>query len=159
VKILSLLLILVSAALVAAGPEQPLPFSHKFHIGTQHMDCLDCHNYPQKFGASMGFPQPSLCMGCHGFIAREKPAIQKLAQYAASKQPIPWVRVFKLPDFVFFDHRYHLLNEAQCADCHGAIEQQDVTTDELHATKMTFCQPCHVKSKAATGCNTCHNTQ
>ncbi len=69
------------------------------------------------------------------------------------------MRVYRLDEFVFFDHRFHLMNEAKCEDCHGAVAEQDVVADTLGATKMVFCQSCHVKTRAAGGCNTCHNTR
>jgi hypothetical protein len=98
-------------------------------------------------------------MSCHSVIAREKPAIQKLTALAKTGKPIPWVRVYTLPDFVFFDHRMHLVNDVQCETCHGKLAEQDVVTSEWPSNKMTFCQPCHVQSKAASGCNTCHNAR
>jgi hypothetical protein len=151
-------ILLAFAGVLAAAPvEQPLPFSHKTHIDTAKMACADCHTPPAKFGASMGFPPASKCMVCHVLIAKDKPAVQKLAQLAASKDPIPWVRVYRLDDFVFFDHRYHLMNQAKCEDCHGAVAGQDVVVDQLNATKMAFCQTCHVKTHASGGCGTCHN--
>ena len=76
-----------------------------------------------------------------------------------SRAPIPWVRVFRLKDFVFFDHRYHLMNGAQCEECHGPIGTEDVVSDRLKTTSMSFCQPCHVKTRALTGCTTCHDPQ
>jgi len=139
--------------------EQPLPFSHKTHISAAKLVCADCHPNPAKFGAQMGFPASSKCMACHVVIAKEKPAIVKLASLAKLADPIPWVRVYKLPDFVFFDHRYHLMNGASCADCHGAVAEQDMVVDELKSTKMIFCQSCHFKMKASSGCGTCHNHQ
>ena len=121
------------------------------------MACQDCHPNPEKFGADMGFPAVSKCMACHVLVAKDKPAIRKLAEYAAAKQPVPWVRVYRLKDFVFFDHRFHLQNEAVCADCHGAVASQDVVADELHSMTMAFCQACHTKTQASRGCGTCHN--
>ena len=44
----------------------------------------------------MGFPPASKCMACHVLIAKDKPAIQKLARFAASKEPVPWERVYRL---------------------------------------------------------------
>ena len=76
---------------------------------------------------------------------------------AEKKQTIPWVRVFALKDFVFFDHPYHLQNGAQCEQCHGAIGTEDVVSDQLGTTTMAFCQACHVKAGAKTGCSTCHD--
>ena len=155
----SWLVLALLGSLHAAAPEQPLPFSHKVHTATAKLICSDCHPTPEKFGGTMGFPPASKCMACHVLIAKDKPAIQKLAQFAASKQSIPWVRVFRLEEFVFFDHRYHLMNGARCEDCHGAIAEEDAVSDELGATKMVFCQSCHVKTRAAAGCTTCHNTR
>jgi len=137
--------------------EQPLPFSHKTHMDIAKLVCADCHPNPAKFGAQMGFPAASKCMPYPVAIANEKPAIAKLAALAKSADPIPWERIYKLPDFVFFDHRYHLINEAACADCHGAIATQDAVVDEANATKMIFCQACHFKRKANGGCTACHN--
>ena len=98
-------------------------------------------------------------MACHISIARDKPAIRKLAELAAAKQAIPWVRVYRLADFVFFDHRYHLMNQAKCQDCHGTVAEQDAVADELGATKMVFCQGWHAKMHASGGCTTWHNTR
>ena len=151
------MLFLCVGAVFAA--EQPLPFSHKTHTAVGKLVCADCHPAPAKFGAEMGFPASSKCMACHVAIAKDKPAIVKLAALAKSGEPVPWERIYKLPDFVFFDHRYHLMNGAKCENCHGAVGEQDVVTDELKSTKMVFCQGCHFKMNAARGCNTCHNNQ
>ena len=145
--------------LLAAAPEQPLPFSHKTHTVVGKLMCQDCHTPPAKFGAEIGLPAASKCMACHILIAKDRPSIRKLAELAAGKEPIPWVRVYKLKEFVFFDHRFHLQNEAKCEDCHGTVAEQDVTSDELGATTMKFCQGCHTRTKASGGCGTCHNTR
>src|ERR1041384_1485678 len=143
--------------LAQSAPEQPLPFSHKMHIAAARLTCADCHPGPTKFGDPVGFPAASKCMACHVAIAKDKPSIKKLALLAKSAEPIPWVRIYSLPAFVFFDHRYHLMNEAKCEDCHGAIAEKDITVNELGSTKMAFCQGCHFKMRAAAGCATCHN--
>jgi hypothetical protein len=156
--ILRLLLFVVMPG-IAVAAEQPIPFSHKTHAGAAKLACQDCHPNPAKFGAEMGFPAASRCMACHVLIAKDAPAIRKLAEYAASKQPVPWVRVCELAKFVFFDHRFHLMNGAKCEDCHGPVSERDVTADELSATKMSFCQGCHTRMKAAGGCTVCHNAR
>ncbi len=153
------LLLTLAVAIHAASPEQPLPFSHKIHTVTAKLVCKDCHPTPEKFGGSMGFPSVSKCMACHILIAKDKPDIRKLAEFATAKQTIPRVRVYKLAEFVFFDLRYLLINQANCEDCHGAVAEQDAVSDVLGATKMVFCQSCHVKTHASGGCTTCHNTR
>jgi hypothetical protein len=153
-----LLLFLVTIG-IAIAAEQPLPFSHKTHTVAAKLACQDCHASPAKFGAEMGFPAASRCMACHVLIAKDRPAIRKLAEYDAAKQAVPWVRVIKLDNFVFFDHRFHLMNGVKCEDCHGPVGERDVTADELNATKMSFCQGCHTRMKAAGGCTVCHNAR
>ena len=151
----------MATAFVTMGPaaavEQPLPFSHKTHVDVAKLKCEECHPSPAKFGAEMGFPAPARCMYCHIEVAKSKLSIQKLAAIAKAKEPIPWVRIFTLPDFVYFDHRFHLQNGAACVDCHGPVAERDQVVDDLHATKMAFCQTCHVKMQAARGCNSCHD--
>jgi hypothetical protein len=153
--VIGLLLLLCAALTLSAA--QPLPFSHQTHASAAKLACQDCHPTPAKFGAAMGFPATAKCMACHILIAKDKPAIRKLAEFAASKQPVPWERVYQLAGFVFFDHRFHLMNEAKCEDCHGPVGERDVTSDELNSTKMAFCQDCHRRTRASGGCNTCHN--
>lgn len=109
------------------------PFPHKPHVTAAKLKCADCHTAPAKFGGEVGYPAVTKCALCHAAIAT----------------PIPSARLYKLASFVYFDHRFHLMNNVQCEDCHGAEAGRD-------STKMSFCQPCHVKTRAATGCNTCH---
>ncbi len=150
---------LVAAAVAqeTSGPAQPIPFSHLTHVGTVRLACADCHAYPAKFGDAVGIPDAPKCLVCHALSANETPTRATLNSFAERNRPIPWVRVFALRDFVFFDHLYHLQNGAQCEQCHGPISTEDVVSDRLGTTKMTFCQPCHVKTRALTGCTTCHD--
>ena len=132
---------------------QPIPFSHKTH-SAQNIECVSCHSNPDP-GESMAFPDSTLCMACHQVVAAAKPAIKKLARFSQSKRPIPWVRVYAVPAFVFWSHRTHLEAAQQCADCHGNVSQMDV----LQITKVTTmdgCVQCHEKKDASTGCVTCH---
>ena len=71
-------------SLASAAAAQPLPFSHKTHTETAKLKCEDCHPSPAKFGADMGFPAASKCMGCQVLVAKDKPSIQKLASAAKS---------------------------------------------------------------------------
>jgi len=73
-------------------PAQPIPYSHKKHLSFG-MQCKDCHTNPEP-GKLMTFPATSKCMECHVTIAKDSPSIRKLAEYAKSQKPIPWVRVY-----------------------------------------------------------------
>src|SRR6266851_2618360 len=79
---------------VPAPPVQPIPYSHKTHLSLD-LQCQTCHTNPEP-GALMTFPATTTCMNCHETVATMKPAIVKLAQFAKSQQPIPWVRVHSL---------------------------------------------------------------
>ena len=150
-------LLLCEAFDIAAQPAQPIAFSHKLHVTDAKLICEDCHVYPAKFGDSVGIPDAPKCLECHAYSTEKTPTLSALNGFAGKKQAIPWVRVFALRDFVYFDHLYHLQNGAQCENCHGPIGAEEVVTDRLNATKMAFCQPCHVKAGAKTACNTCHD--
>ena len=83
-----------------------LPFSHKLH--TQFLKaCQDCHQVSSE-GWTMNYPPEEKCMSCHATVKADSPAIKKLAEYAAQKKPVPWVQIYKVPDFVYFSHRKHV---------------------------------------------------
>ena len=66
-------------------------------------------------------------MGCHKIIgAQDNPEIGKIHGYSQRGEPIPWVRVFKLPEFTHFPHKPHIRAELACQTCHGPIERMRV---------------------------------
>ena len=138
----------------AAAPEQPLPFSHKVHSATG-LKCQECHPNPDP-GERMTLPASSKCMACHVTIAKDRPPIQKLAEMAKSKQPIPWVRVYSVAAGVYWSHRSHLEANVACGDCHGEVSQLEVMAKTTNVTTMAGCIACHRKNHASTGCEFCH---
>ena len=138
----------------SAAPAQPLPYSHKTHIAAG-LKCGDCHTNPDP-GDRMEFPATARCMACHATIAKDKPAIQKLAGFAQSKQPVPWVRVYAVSAGVYWNHRSHLDAGVTCQSCHGAVEQMDVMANVTNVTTMAGCVDCHKLRHAGTGCAFCH---
>jgi len=155
----SLRLLLVSSVFAGvvisqpAAPKQPLPFSHKQHAGVG-LKCKECHQNADP-GEMMGLPAASKCMACHVEIAKDKPAIQSLKQLAASKQTIPWVRVYQIPSYVSFSHRSHLESSASCQECHGPVAEREVLWREGNIT-MGACMDCHRKNRASLDCALCH---
>lgn len=158
-NVLRLFVIFLLALCPAFGQTQPIAFSHLTHVGTVKLSCEDCHLLPAKFGDNAGIPDAPKCLECHAFSVNKTSTLATLNYWSEKKQPIPWIRIFALKDFVFFDHRYHLQNGAKCEDCHGPISTEEVVSDKIGTTKMTTCQPCHVKSGAKTGCTTCHDAR
>jgi hypothetical protein len=137
-----------------AAPAQPLPFSHKTHV-TRGLQCRQCHTNPEP-GNQMTFPAVATCMGCHNNVAKDKPAIMKLAEFAKSGQPIPWVRVYQVTPGVNWNHRKHLQAGLQCANCHGQVGQLDQMAQTTAVTSMASCISCHQAHNANTVCQTCH---
>jgi hypothetical protein len=139
-----------------AAKRQPVPFSHKLH--TQFVPaCQDCHQISSD-GWTMGYPPEEKCMACHATIKADSPTIKALAAYAAQKQPVPWVRIYQVPDYVYFSHRTHVRKaKLDCGDCHGPVRDRDVLTKEK-PTSMPACIACHKEKGAPTGCRTCHDT-
>ena len=107
----------------------------------------------------MTYPSTSQCMGCHETVAKDSPAIQKLAQYDKAKEPVPWVRVFEVPAWVYWNHSAHLHAGIQCESCHGQVAQLDVMKVTTNVTTMQGCVDCHEKHDAPTGCDTCHENE
>lgn len=146
----------VAAGLWAADPpEQPIPFSHKQHVGTVKLQCKMCHPNPDP-GESMTFAPPSVCMQCHSAVKTDSPSIQKLAQYARDGKPVPWVRVYKVPSYVFYSHRSHLNAKAACADCHGPVADSEKVSKEGDIS-MGACMTCHQMRKVSFDCRFCHD--
>lgn len=141
----------------SGGPEpiiQPLPFSHRSHaqIG---LNCATCHSMEGR-GGSAGFPSPTLCLTCHrGGKGETSPVEGLLEGYEQRGEAVPWVRVYKIPDFVFFNHKEHLASGATCTTCHGAVEMRDRLRQEV-PTSMAHCMDCHKSQGASVACHFCH---
>jgi len=139
-----------------AAKPQPIPFSHKLHMPF-FPECLDCHRLSTD-GWTMSYPSEEKCMVCHATIKAEDPAIKKLADYAANKKPVPWVQVYRVPDYVYFSHRTHITRaKLGCESCHGPVRDREVITREKD-TSMQACISCHKEKGAPVGCRTCHDS-
>jgi hypothetical protein len=94
-------------------------------------------------------------MTCHQTVKKDSPAIQKLAAFAASKEPVPWVRVYQIPSFVYFSHKSHLDSGAKCETCHGKVAERDRLFREIKIS-MGGCMDCHRANKASVDFLFCH---
>jgi len=144
-------LFLLASALHAQ--QQPVPYSHKTHLAFG-LKCNSCHTNPDP-GELMGFPAETICMSCHQSIKTESPHIQKLAAAAKDKKPMPWVRVYQLPTYVYFSHRVHTQAGTTCDTCHGPVRDRDVITKEV-VHNMRNCMACHAAKHARNECMACH---
>lgn len=150
--------IFLSRARVLAAPEQPIAYSHQIHVEAG-LQCLYCHTSALRSDVA-GIPSVEKCMGCHAIIATENEAVQDLTSYWDRNQPVPWNRVNKQPEFVYFSHQAHLKTGENCETCHGDVGGMQVTQASVKMD-MGWCLDCHLKQsedKAArlADCLTCH---
>lgn len=122
-------------------PAQPIAFSHRLHAGEAKVPCLYCH-FAATRSRHAGIPPASVCMNCHGLLAKDTAELRKLKDAVEQGRPLAWIKVHNLPDFVYFDHSRHVLGAVRCAQCHGAVEQMVEVRQEAPLT-MGWCLDCH----------------
>ena len=146
--------LLVYGLVRAGGEQQPIKFSHKVHAGDYKIACEYCHSYGRNTAVA-GIPSVQRCMGCHKITAADKPEVQKLQNHWNQKQPIRWVRISSMADFVFFEHWPHIRAGVNCQTCHGPIEAMN-DISQMKTLSMSDCLACHRKQKASVDCVICH---
>jgi mono/diheme cytochrome c family protein len=165
---------------VAGAPPQPIFFNHVIHATSFGLDCQFCHANARRSDYA-GLPSAERCLGCHKIIgAQDNPEIRKIHEYAQRGEAIPWVRVFKVPEFTYFPHKPHVRARVACQTCHGPVERMPVVgaqtgpripNDLMNLVglrpvspplSMGWCIDCH-RSENAKGaaapldCVTCHH--
>ena len=135
---------------------QPINFSHEKHANLK-LPCSLCHKFYTTREVS-GPPGVATCTLCHAATVPKSPEMVKLRAYIAQKREIPWKRVYKVPDHVFYSHRTHVVDaKLPCATCHGPIEKQAAAlTRPLKPITMEGCMECHRSRKVTNDCNACH---
>jgi hypothetical protein len=121
--------------------EQPVPFSHKHHVGDLRLDCRLCHTGVETQAHAL-LPPTKTCMTCHSQIWTNAEMLAPVRQSLATERPIAWSRVNRLPDYVYFDHHVHVRNGVPCAACHGALDEMPLTRAARPMT-MQWCLDCH----------------
>ncbi len=122
-------------------PEQPVPYSHKLHAGNLGMDCYYCH-YTVYKAAFAAVPTSETCMNCHARVKPASPLLEPVRQSYATGQPVQWVKVHRLADYVYFNHSSHVTAGVSCVSCHGRVDQM-VQVKQVKPLNMDFCLECH----------------
>ncbi|MGO4820381.1 MULTISPECIES: c-type cytochrome [unclassified Flavobacterium] len=150
-------------------PIQPIHYSHRIHAGDNEINCKYCHS-AARVSKNSGIPSLNVCMNCHKNISEvaESTAtpeyskafydeqIQKLytavgwdkatQSYTGKTQPVKWVRIHNLPDFVYFNHSQHVtVAGIECQTCHGPVETYEIQKQFAPLT-MGWCVNCHRKT-------------
>lgn len=147
-------------------PIQPIHYSHRIHAGDNGIDCKYCHS-SARVSKHSGIPSLNICMNCHKSIYEVAPEtataeyskefydgeIKKLykavgwddaeQKYTGETQPVKWVRIHNLPDFVYFNHSQHVtVAGVECQTCHGPVEEMEIMYQHAPLT-MGWCINCH----------------
>jgi hypothetical protein len=130
-----------STTAVGYAPLQPVPYSHALHAGKLGLDCRYCHNTVEKtpFAA---LPATQTCMNCHTAIFPDDPVLKPIRDSWTTGEPVHWVKVHNLPQYVYFNHAAHVNHGVGCIECHGRIDQMDVVAQQKPLS-MGWCIECH----------------
>ena len=126
---------------VGQAAAQPVPFSHKHHVGQLGIDCRYCHGGVET-SSFAGLPATEVCMTCHSQLFTDADMLAPVRQSLASGKPLRWQRVHALPDFVFFNHSIHVAKGVGCETCHGEIDEMPLTA-KAEPLSMEWCLGCH----------------
>ena len=121
--------------------EQPLQFDHRHHTRDEGIDCRYCHNTVDK-SPSAGIPPTQLCLNCHSQVWNKSPLLEPVRQSFIQNKPLEWRRVYKVPEFVYFNHAIHVNKGVGCVSCHGRVDKMAAVEKDTTLT-MGFCLDCH----------------
>jgi mono/diheme cytochrome c family protein len=151
-------------------PIQPIHYSHRIHAGSNGINCKYCHS-AARVSKNAGIPSLNVCMNCHKNISEVSDTtatadhtkafydgeIQKLytavgwdqstQKYTGKTQPVKWVRIHNLPDFVYFNHSQHVtVAGVECQTCHGPVQTFELMK-QFSPLTMGWCIDCHRKTE------------
>ena len=126
---------------VGEAIQQPVPFSHKHHVGGLGIDCRFCHTTVET-QAFAGFPATKTCMGCHSQIWADSPLLEPVRASWRTGESLQWNKVHKLADFVYFNHSIHVNKGVGCSTCHGQVNQMPLVR-QASSLQMEWCLGCH----------------
>lgn len=155
---LAVLVLIVSGFTLWTWPiEQPIEFNHRLHVEDLGSDCTDCHLYAET-GVRATIPNIDLCADCHEEAQTESAEEARLVEYIQSQELVPWRKIYRVPDHVYFSHRRHTgPAEIACENCHGEIRSLEASLRRPAIDmSMDFCMDCHYEVGASNDCLLCH---
>lgn len=126
---------------VGYAPVQPVPYSHALHVNQLGLDCRYCHSNVEKSGVA-NLPTAQTCMNCHSQVRTDSPLLAPVRAAYQSGEPVRWVRIHQVPDYVYFNHSVHVSRGVSCVSCHGQINEME-TVYHAKSLSMGFCLDCH----------------
>ena len=120
--------------------QQPVTFSHRHHA-SMGIDCRYCHTSVEE-SSFANIPPTRICMNCHNEIWNDSPMLEPVRESWRTGEPLEWIRVNDLPDFVYFNHSIHVNRGVACVTCHGQVDEMPLTWREKPLF-MKWCLDCH----------------
>ena len=74
---------------VSLTPPQPVPFSHKHHVGDDGIDCRYCH-VSVETSAFAGIPPLATCMSCHSQLFSDASVLKPLVDAYRTGAALSW---------------------------------------------------------------------
>jgi predicted CXXCH cytochrome family protein len=121
--------------------DQPVAFDHRHHVRDDGIECRYCHSSAET-SSTAGMPSTEVCMGCHSQVWNQSPMLEPVRRSWFSGAAIPWNRVHRVPDFVYFDHSVHVRGGIGCESCHGRVDEMP-RVHQVASLTMGFCLDCH----------------
>jgi hypothetical protein len=134
---------------VGYEPIQPVPYSHRLHAGQLGIDCRYCHANVERSAVAM-VPPTETCMNCHSVIKKGSAELKPIQESWDTGKAMEWVRVHRLPDYVYFDHSVHVSGGVGCIECHGRVDQEERVRLQKPLS-MGWCLECHRDVRANQG--------
>ena len=126
---------------VGVARTQPVPFSHKHHVGDDGIDCRYCHTSVEE-SSFAGIPPTKTCMNCHAQIWTNAALLEPVRESYRSGKSLVWTRVNDLPDFAYFNHSIHINKGVGCNTCHGPVDRMPLMYNYA-SLQMEWCINCH----------------
>src|SRR5262245_6329820 len=126
---------------IGVARTQPVQFSHAHHVNGLGIDCRYCHTSVEE-SSFAGLPPTKTCMNCHSQIWVGSTMLEPVRASYAGGESIPWSRVHRIADFVYFDHSSHVAKGVGCASGHGRVDQMQAVYQH-GSLLMEWCLDCH----------------
>lgn len=115
--------------------------------------CMNCHRFITNVSGAVRAEDEAAQTEHRAPRRIVSPEIQKLYNALAlndkmqrdpSRQlaPIAWIKVYNLPDFVYFNHAPHVNAGVKCQACHGPVETME-RVRQVNDLSMGWCVNCH----------------
>ena len=121
--------------------DQPIPFSHKHHVGELGIDCRYCHTAVEE-SSYAGIPPSSTCINCHQQIWTGADYLKPIREGYAKDESVVWNKVHNLPHYVYFNHSIHVAKGVGCVECHGQVDEMPLMW-QTKTLLMEWCIDCH----------------